>query len=282
MRFVTQRRTLGTFISEIVGAGLQIEALVETPLNSRWRITRRQIRPGGIRSRARLIPTPLLSRREGPLELSSRTTIVGETILRADHMPQNVVHLIGPGGAGKTTTGAKLAQRLGIPFVDLDERFAATRGNISEYLGAHGYAVYASQNVQAYLEVVGAQFGPAVLALSSGFMTYPIDVHCCYERVRREIAVSATTLVLLPSLDYETCVSETVRRQLARPFSRSAAREEQVIRERFDVYRSLSAAKLETMNALSEVVDAAVANLLPNIRLQPGPWSARAAPRTRS
>jgi SAM-dependent methyltransferase len=30
---VIQRRTLGTFIAEVIGAGLQIEALVETPLN---------------------------------------------------------------------------------------------------------------------------------------------------------------------------------------------------------------------------------------------------------
>jgi hypothetical protein len=122
------------------------------------------------------------------------------------------------------------------------------------------------QNVQGYLEVVGAEVGPAVLALSSGFMTYATDVHPHYARVRGEIAVSATTLVLLPSLDYETCVWETVRRQLERPFRRSAEREEQVIRERFDIYRNLSAAKLETMNHISEVVDAAVANLLPNIR----------------
>jgi shikimate kinase len=184
-------------------------------------------------------------------------------------MQQDVICLVGPGGAGKTTTGAKLAQRLGVAFVDLDERFSATHGDISDYLGVHGYASYAMQNVQGYLEVVGAEVGPAVLALSSGFMTYATDVLPCYARVRDEIDVSATTLVLLPSLDYETCVWETVRRQLGRPFGRSAEREEQVIRERFDIYRNLSAAKLETMNPISEVVDAAVANLLPNIRLQP-------------
>ena len=184
-------------------------------------------------------------------------------------MPQDVIRLIGPGGAGKTTTGARLAQDLGVTFVDLDGRFAATQGDISEYLDVHGYASYAMQNVQGYLEVMGAAVGPAVLALSSGFMTYATDVHPDYARVRGEIAASATTLVLLPSLDYQTCVAETVRRQLGRRFHRSAEREEEVIRERFGVYRNLSASKLKTMNPVSEVVAAAVANLLPNIRLQP-------------
>jgi len=125
------------------------------------------------------------------------------------------------------------------------------------------------QNVQNYLDLVGATVGPHVLALSSGFMTYATDVHPDYARARGEIAASATTLVLLPSLDYETCVAETVRRQLGRPFCRSAEREEEVIRQRFGIYRDLAATKFETMKPISEVVDAAVANLLPNIRLRP-------------
>ena len=183
-------------------------------------------------------------------------------------MQQDVIRLVGPGGAGKTTTGTRLARRLGLTFVDLDERFAATHGDISEYLDVHGYTPYAMQNVQSYLEVIGAAAGPHVLALSSGFMTYATDVHPDYARIRGEIAASATTLVLLPSLDHETCVAETVRRQLGRPFCRPAEREEEVIRQRFGVYRTLSATKLETMKPISEVVDAAVANLLPK-RVQP-------------
>ena len=183
-------------------------------------------------------------------------------------MQQDVIRLVGPGGAGKTTTGTRLAQRLGLTFIDLDEWFAATHGDISAYLDVHGYTPYAMQNVQSYLEVIAAVAGPHVLALSSGFMTYATNVHPDYARVRGEIAASATTWVLLPSLDHETCVAETVRRQLGRPFCRSAEREEEVIRQRFGVYRTLSATKLETMKPISEVVDAAVVNLLPK-RVQP-------------
>ena len=181
-----------------------------------------------------------------------------------------MIRLVGPGGAGKTTTGAVLARRLGVGFVDLDTQFIATQGDISEYLDVHGHAAYATQNVQTYSDVIGAMAEPVVLALSSGFMTYANDVHPDYARFRREIAVSPTTLVLLPSLDYETCVVETVRRQLGRPFSRSPEREEQVVRARFSVYRDLPAKKVETMRPVDEVVEAVVANLLPNTR-----WSRR-------
>jgi len=49
------------------------------------------------------------------------------------------VTLVGPGGAGKTTIGALLAERLRIAFVDLDRRFEARAGDISEYIDRFGY-----------------------------------------------------------------------------------------------------------------------------------------------
>jgi len=45
-----------------------------------------------------------------------------------------MIRLIGPGGAGKSTIGALLAERLDVPFVDLDRHFAARIGDISEYI----------------------------------------------------------------------------------------------------------------------------------------------------
>ena len=94
-----------------------------------------------------------------------------------------------------------------------------------------------------------------VAVLSSGFMTYPRGVHPQYVHLRRYIEESPTTLVLLPSLDYDVCVAETVRRQLARPFSGSREKEEAVIRERFALYVSLRARKIETMRPLTAIVE---------------------------
>jgi len=60
--------------------------------------------------------------------------------------------------------------------------------------------------------------------------------------------------VLPPSLDIERCVAETVRRQIGRPFARSAPREEQVIRRRFPMYTCLPARKVETMRPVETMV----------------------------
>jgi shikimate kinase len=180
-----------------------------------------------------------------------------------------MIQLVGPGSGGKTTVGLALARRLDVAFVDLDEQFNARVGDISAYLGAHEYLAYAAQNIQLYLDTLGSLREETVIALSSGFMTYRDDAHPGYREVHREIAASPSTVVLLPSFDYETCVTETVRRQLMRPFSRSAEREEQVIRARFGVYWGLLAKKFETKGLVDAVVDDLVTHLLPNIRLQP-------------
>ena len=37
-----------------------------------------------------------------------------------------MIHLVGPGGAGKTTIGAALADRLAVPFRDLDAEFTTS------------------------------------------------------------------------------------------------------------------------------------------------------------
>lgn len=168
------------------------------------------------------------------------------------------IQLVGPGGAGKTTAGAALAERLRVPFVDLDAEFAARHGDISAYLDAHGYGGYAWRNVDLYSSLAEQPGSLAVVALSSGFMTYSDEVHPDYPGWRRRIAASPSTVVLLPSLDLETCIAEVVRRQLRRPFTRSAEREADVIRSRFPVYAGLPAPKVETLKP----VDAVVADLL--------------------
>ena len=165
-----------------------------------------------------------------------------------------MIHMIGPGGAGKTTTGAALADRLGVPFVDLDAEFAASCGDVSAYLDTHGYDAYAAQNVSLYSALASVAEPLRVVALSSGFMTYRRDVHPCYPSVRDKVASSPLAFVLLPSLDLETCVAESVRRQLTRSFARPPEREEHVIRTRFPIYASLPVRKVETMRPVSVVV----------------------------
>jgi len=190
-----------------------------------------------------------------------------------------VIQLVGPGGAGKTTIGAALAERLGVRFVDLDAEFAARYGNISAYLDAHGYAAYAEQNVGVYLDLVGGHVRVDIVALSSGFMTYRASIHPYYLALRQRVALSPSTFVLLPSTDLETCVNEILRRQLQRAFARSAAREEEVIRERFSTYFGLPARKVETMQPIEAVVAELVMALAAQQAAAPdGTGPARARP----
>jgi shikimate kinase len=166
----------------------------------------------------------------------------------------SAVTLIGPGGAGKSTVGALVAARLGVPFVDLDRRFERRAGDISAYINRFGYEAYARTNVETYFFSLD-ESGDRVTALSSGFMTYSRDVHPEYSRLRQELEQSPTTFVLLPSSNREACVAETVRRQLQRRFTRTAAIEEAVIRERFPIYIALRAQRIETMGAVGAIVD---------------------------
>ena len=174
------------------------------------------------------------------------------------------IRLIGPGGAGKSTIGALLAARLELAFVDLDQQLVRRVGNISEYIGRCGYDAYARQNVETYCSLIAAATCSRVIALSSGFMTYSADVHPEYRRVRRELEQHPNTFVLLPSFEREVCVAETVRRQISRPFGRSPATEEAVIRERFDIYMSLTVRKIETMHPATAAVGDIVAALCLN------------------
>ena len=174
-----------------------------------------------------------------------------------------IIHLVGPGGAGKSTMGAALAARLGLTFLDLDAEFMKRVGDISQMIDNEGYEAYARGNVQTYISIADSN-GSSVIALSSGFMTYPDGIHPQYARIRSEIAHSHSTFVLIPSLDFETCVRETVRRQLTRPFVHSSEKEEAVIRDRYGIYMAVPAIKVETMGTLDQVVDQIVADLPPN------------------
>lgn len=166
------------------------------------------------------------------------------------------IHLVGPGGAGKSTIGVLLSDRLHIPFVDLDHCFREHKGDISDYLERYGYQMYARQNVEVYRSISAAEDG--VIALSSGFMTYAEAVHPNYVEIRTAIAESSMTFVLLPSFDLETCVAEIVRRQVQRPLRLVASREESKIRERFPIYMALPATKVTTLPS----TDAAVTEII--------------------
>jgi len=155
-------------------------------------------------------------------------------------MSTPVVRIIGPGGAGKSTAGTLLADRLGWVCVDLDGYFLANSGNISGFIGRHGYECYAKQNIANYLALSIAMDEPSIFVLSSGFMTYPDQIDPRYPAIRYAIEAHPLTVLLLPSFDLEKCVQIIVQRQLQRPYlPGDKESEERRIRNRFPSFMAM-------------------------------------------
>ena len=115
------------------------------------------------------------------------------------------IALIGLMGAGKTTVGRRLAQRLGLPFVDADEEIEAAAGmTITEIFQMFGEDYFRDGERRVIARLIDGS--PKVIATGGGaFMN---------ERTRALI-LDKTTAVWLEA-DLETLV-DRVRRRSTRP-----------------------------------------------------------------
>lgn len=159
----------------------------------------------------------------------------------------STLHLVGPGGAGKTSVGPFLAQYLGWQFVDLDGLFMSCEGSISAYINDAGYVGYARRNVEIYEQKKAALAVSTVFALSSGFMTYPVETGPRYQALREAIEMDSLTALLLPSFTLESCVNMIVQRQLSQHYlAGNKENEERRIRARFSTFMSLRCARFRS------------------------------------
>jgi shikimate kinase len=84
--------------------------------------------------------------------------------------PEAHLALVGLPGAGKTTTGRRVAERLGRPFLDFDEEIQRREGRtIAEIFAAGGEAAFRSLEAALSHELASAP--PMVLAPGGGWMT---------------------------------------------------------------------------------------------------------------
>jgi XRE family aerobic/anaerobic benzoate catabolism transcriptional regulator len=80
------------------------------------------------------------------------------------------VALLGLRGAGKSTIGPKVAEALGVPFVELDERIEEAAGlRVAEIFSLHGESYYRRLEREC-LERLLSDGSPSVIALSGGIV----------------------------------------------------------------------------------------------------------------
>ncbi len=93
---------------------------------------------------------------------------------------RTAIALVGLRGAGKTTLGQGLSVRLGLPFVEVDERIEEAAGlGLAEVFSLHGEAYYRRLEADC-VEALLTEDAPKVLALSGGVVNNP----AAWEKVR--------------------------------------------------------------------------------------------------
>jgi shikimate kinase len=79
--------------------------------------------------------------------------------------------LVGFMGTGKTTLGRRVAERMGLPFVDLDERIERSSGmTVSQIFALEGEEGFRRRESQALVELTSG-LEPAVVATGGGAFT---------------------------------------------------------------------------------------------------------------
>jgi len=168
------------------------------------------------------------------LNLESVAVVLGVTAasLLAAVAPSDrkVISLLGLRGAGKSTVGKALAERLRVPFVELDRLVEGEAGmTLPEVFAIHGEEYYRRVEVVALTRFL-AEERPAVLATGGGVVTSPEALRLLHERTR-SVWLRAT-----PEEHWDRVVKQGDRRPMQnRPQAMAEMRRR--LREREPLYR---------------------------------------------
>lgn len=127
------------------------------------------------------------------------------------------IFLIGPGGVGKSTCGAILANMLTYTFVDLDKEFCNRIEIISTYIQNKGYKKYCEENSKLFYDLLEKNKNNTVFALSSGFLVHE-NMNTLTTKHKKTLQTQGISILLLPSNDREKSTEIVVKRQLSRGF----------------------------------------------------------------
>jgi XRE family aerobic/anaerobic benzoate catabolism transcriptional regulator len=107
-----------------------------------------------------------------------------ERLVREDETQQRPIALLGLRGAGKSTLGAKLAQSLNVPFVELDREVEKEAGApLGEVFAMYGQDAFRRFERRALERVLG-EHPQAVIATGGSLVTDPGTYELLLERCR--------------------------------------------------------------------------------------------------
>jgi shikimate kinase len=194
-------------------------------------------------------------------ETSEETTVQAacepqESELEPVPVDQRSIVLVGLMGAGKTTVGRRLAQKMGLNFVDTDAEIERAAGEtIPDIFERHGEAAFRDGERRVIARLLEA--GPQVLATGGGaFMD---------ETTRNHIAARGISVWLRADLDV---LMRRVARRSNRPLLKQGDPRrtmERLIEERYPVYASADIT-VDSLDGPQEVIVEAVASQIEAFR----------------
>ena len=154
------------------------------------------------------------------------------------------IYLVGFMGSGKTTVGGLLAERLGVPFVDLDQVFESMSGRtIREMFELHGEPWFRQRETELLRGT--ADLPEAVIALGGGTFVFPENAAFIQEH--------GVSVFLDASFDV---IAERIRGKGDRPLFRSLEEARKLYEARIPWYKMASwAIPVSESESVSAVVD---------------------------
>jgi shikimate kinase len=155
-----------------------------------------------------------------------------------------IIYLVGMPGAGKSVVGRELADRLGVPFIDLDAEIERTTGHrVSEIFEEEGESAFRALEADALVKA-GAQ-DPSVVACGGGVVLEPAN----------RITLRATGVAVYLDVPLER-LQQRVRPARDRPLIRRDGDIERLLQERGPLYREFAAHVVDGSGTPGEVAAA--------------------------